>query len=656
MRSNWLVAGMCIAACAAWSASAAPALEAFGQLPSLDNFAVSPNGKNIAYATFVNGKRTVLVNSLDEGKVVGGFAIENKLRELRWGDDDHVLATFSTTHTMGGAISSHAERWMTESYSVSDKEGNILLARGQNHVNTVAALPVPRTVNGRPVAYVVGWTFIDQRSVEALFVEDLAAGGHGSIAETGTLIQSSENHIVETGSPKYWTDWIIDDSGTIIARTLYEDDTGRWSLQIKHGAGYTDAYVITAPLDAPSVSGITPDGKSILIEATENGNVVMRQFSLADAHAETPLFTETGLAPIVDPNNGRIVGTAHYGLHTKLAFFDPADQAVWNGLTQAFPDESVTLESWSHDHKIVVVRVDGKRDGTGYFLINRSTHQASFLGPTYNGIDVADIADKTAIEYTAQDGTKIPAFLTLPNGKAAKGLPLIVLPHGGPAAHDDAQFDWLSQALADRGYAVLQPQFRGSAGFGQDFLEAGYGQWGRKMQTDLSDGVRYLASQGMIDPKRVCIVGASYGGYAALAGATLDRGVYRCAVSDSGVSDPQSMMQWYRDRTRESDSEALRFWDRFMGVGDRTDPKLDEISPLRHVAEVNIPVLLIHGSDDTVVPIGQSEQFDAAMRAAGKPVTFVRLNREDHWLSTSQTRTEMLKATVDFLKANNPPD
>jgi dipeptidyl aminopeptidase/acylaminoacyl peptidase len=232
---------------------------------------------------------------------------------------------------------------------------------------------------------------------------------------------------------------------------------------------------------------------------------------------------------------------------------------------------------------------------------------------------------------------------------------LILVPHGGPAARDTAEFDWIGQALASRGYAVLQPEFRGSDGFGWAHMAAGFGQWGRKMQSDLADGVRFLASQGTIDPKRVCIVGASYGGYAALAGAALpsDKGIYRCAVADSGVADPRGMLKWVQDRYRED--AVLRYWDRFMGVTSPDDPKLSEISPLAHAADVSVPVLLIHGKDDTVVPIEQSEQMAAALQAAGKPVTFVKLNREDHWLSNAETRQRMLAETVKFLEANNPP-
>ena len=180
----------------------------------------------------------------------------------------------------------------------------------------------------------------------------------------------------------------------------------------------------------------------------------------------------------------------------------------------------------------------------------------------------------------------------------------------------------------------LQVNYRGSTGFGAAFGEAGFGQWGRKMQTDLSDGVRYLAAEGSIDPKRVCIVGASYGGYAALAGATLNPGVYRCAVSVAGISALRPFVAW---SLRQNDVSAQRYFDRFVGATSPTDPRLDQVSPADHIGAATPPILLIHGKDDTVVPFEQSQIMADALRRAGKPVEMVVLRREDHRLSHGET-------------------
>jgi dipeptidyl aminopeptidase/acylaminoacyl peptidase len=276
------------------------------------------------------------------------------------------------------------------------------------------------------------------------------------------------------------------------------------------------------------------------------------------------------------------------------------------------------------------------------------THRAEQVGQVYEGL--GNPLEVKRIDYAAADGLQIPAYLTFPRGKPPKNLPLIVFPHGGPRARDTAQFDWWAQAMASQGYLVLQPNFRGSS-VTMSHTSAGFGEWGRKMQTDLSDGVRYLVKQGMVDPQRVCIVGASYGGYAALAGVTLDPGVYRCAVSVAGISDLKHMLQ-----ESSSDSSERRFWDRYMGVTGPSDPVLQQISPIKHIDAINVPVLLIHGRDDTVVTFDQSRDMYDAMKHAGKDVQMVTLKKEDHWLSRSETRLEMLQASVGFLRTHNPPD
>jgi dipeptidyl aminopeptidase/acylaminoacyl peptidase len=354
---------------------------------------------------------------------------------------------------------------------------------------------------------------------------------------------------------------------------------------------------------------------------------------------------------IEDRKTGRIIGGVREIGSSEYVFFDNELQAHWNAVLRAFPDERVQLESHSDDFSRLVLKIFGPRDGYVYALYDWYTHHATILGPIYAGVTAP--AEVKEISYAAADGLTIPAFLTLPRADApAKDLPLIVLPHGGPAAADTLDFDWWSQALAAQGYAVLQPNFRGSI-LDSKFLQAGYGEWGRKMQTDLSDGVRYLARQGIIDLKRVCIVGASYGGYAALAGVTVESGVYRCAVSVAGISDLRRFRKW---TIANEAAVGQRYWDRFMGTADQKDPALIAISPIEHVSAVTVPVLLIHGRDDTVVPFEQSDVMLSALKRAGKSVELVTMKHEDHWLSRSETRLQMLQATVDFLKANNPPN
>jgi dipeptidyl aminopeptidase/acylaminoacyl peptidase len=245
---------------------------------------------------------------------------------------------------------------------------------------------------------------------------------------------------------------------------------------------------------------------------------------------------------------------------------------------------------------------------------------------------------------------EIPGYLARPLG-AEGATPLVLLPHGGPASLDVGGFDWLAHFLASRGYTVLQPNFRGSGGLGKEWEDAGHGEWGvGVMQHDLTDGVAALVAAGMADPERVCIVGASYGGYAALAGAAFTPELYRCAAAIAGVADLRVMLSFERDRAGFS-SPTVAYWRQAMGVDETgsANERLEAASPSAHVDEVRAPVLLIHGHDDTVVPIAQSQLMQRALEGAGKSVQFVELEGEDHWLSGAKTRLETLQALDVFL-------
>jgi dipeptidyl aminopeptidase/acylaminoacyl peptidase len=449
------------------------------------------------------------------------------------------------------------------------------------------------------------------------------------------------------------TNGLVDAAGRVTGVLIYKSDDKKWELHLPQEGRMRVAASGNAALDLPMLLGFSIAGDAIMVQSIEGDKSLWKPLLLKDGSWGEPM--ESIGEPILERKSGRMIGAIG---RAGCVFFDNELKARWNAVLSAFPDERVDLISSSDDFGKILVRVFGPADGYIYALFDWSSHHTYILGKVYDGL--VAVAEVKAVSYSAGDGLTIPAYLTLPRGKAAASLPLIVLPHGGPVEADTDRFDWWPQALAAQGYAVLQPNYRGS-NLGYAFLAKGFGEYGRKMQTDVSDGVGYLAKQGIIDPKRVCIVGASYGGYVALAGITMQPEVYRCAVSVAGLSNLKRMLQWTNLQStsfseRHGDSVRQRFWDRFMGVTGPNDPALAAISPIEHVSAVQGRVLLIHGKDDTVVPYDQSDVMVSALKRAGKSVEFVTLKNEDHWLSRSATRLQMLEATVAFLRANNPPD
>jgi len=352
-----------------------------------------------------------------------------------------------------------------------------------------------------------------------------------------------------------------------------------------------------------------------------------------------------------DPWTGRVIGLAFADDKMEYSYFDPAMEKLQRGLEAAFPGLSVHAVSWDLAKDKLIVVVDGPRQPTAYYYLNRTTHEATQLASTYPDLTEADLGDMKPWPYKARDWLDIPAYLTLPPGKAPKNLPVVIFPHGGPGARDMLGFDWMAQFFANRGYAVLQPNFRGSTGYGTKFEESGYGQWGLKSQDDITDGVKKLIADGIADPKRICIVGASYGGYAALAGAAFTPDLYACAISFAGVSDIGKMLR-SDAADAGSDSWAVSEMNRSIGNRYEDSTRLDATSPAKHAANVKCPILLLHGAGDTTVRIEQSEEMRDALQSAGKQVQYIRFEGDSHYMLLADTRIRVLTEAEAFLKKN----
>lgn len=621
-----------------------PPLSAYGALPAVEDMALSPGGTRIAALTTLRGERVlVILNDRFEAVRTTGVG-DVKVRSIEWIGDDQVLMQISQTEELGyGFTADQHEFWRAlilpedpseQARFVFGDDRTILDAvfgnyglrrRGDRWMLHFGGVELERGVEG----------MVAPHYRPALFAFDVARNGADKIAPAG-----AENHQV---------DWLVAADGTVAATFDIETVNGRW--KIKGPRGQALAQGVAPQGDAWLVS-LGPGGATVIYSSLdERGDAQWFEVPLDASAAPSVFLPDQTIERLFHDEGGNLIGLLKGGSDAGPEFFSAEHQAIVRKVYRAFRGLDVTLIDWTPDFSRVLVRTSGNRDSGTWYMVDVAQLRAEAVGAERPAIAPEQVGAISTIAYTADDGLELDGILTLPPGREAKGLPLVMLPHGGPHAHDEEVFDWWAQAFASRGYAVFQPNFRGSTGRGEDFIRAGYGQWGRSMQSDISDGLEALTRAGIVDPARACIVGASYGGYAALAGVTLQQGLYRCAVAVAGVSDLTLM---YNTDYRESGQQGLLRRSLLEELGPRSG--FAEVSPRRFAAQADAPILLIHGRDDTVVPFAQSTRMADALKDAGKPHRLVELREEDHWLSRSSTRMQMLEETMAFVQEHNPAD
>lgn len=332
-------------------------------------------------------------------------------------------------------------------------------------------------------------------------------------------------------------------------------------------------------------------------------------------------------------NGQKIIGYTYTVDRRQVEYFDPEYKALAGALAKAVPNlPLVRFEGANTSADKILMFAGADNDPGRYFVFDKRTKSLAEIMLERPDLENRPLALVKPISVGLPDGVTLPAYLTLPPGKVAKDLPAVVLPHGGPASRDQWGFDWLAQYLAAKGYAVLQPEYRGSAGFGDGWLlQNGFKSW-RTSIGDITASARWLAAQGIADQNRIAIVGWSYGGYAALQSAATEPSLFKAVVAIAPVTDLDMLKQ------EASDYTNAQVVADYIGSG----PNISEGSPLRHAAAIKAPVLLVHGDMDWTVRVAESEKMDAALAAAGDQVSFLRFKGLDHQLADSDARIEML--------------
>jgi dipeptidyl aminopeptidase/acylaminoacyl peptidase len=449
--------------------------------------------------------------------------------------------------------------------------------------------------------------------------------------------------------------WYADTAGVVRAGVGYDGDK-RWLL---YRASGDQAFARTRRRDSDDghleIDQIVPvqgSDRGYAVAGSGDGRYALYRYDFTGDRIGELVYQH----PTVDidgfqtDQSGNLLGVILTDDQEEIVWLDPAIKSLQGRIDAALPGTVNRIASMSDDRARLLIWSSAPNDPGAWYLYDSVSGQATLLARPRGALTGKRLSPVTPVRYAARDGLEIRGYLTLPVGREAKGLPLIVMPHGGPFARDDMRYDSWVQYLASRGYAVLQPNFRGSTGFGRAFVERGDGEWGRGMQDDIDDGVRWLVGQGIADGGRVCIMGASFGGYAAMWASVRNPDMYRCAISFAGISDIAGQLRY--DKPGFESGRSFKGWQaRIRGA---RGFELESISPLAQVSRFRVPILIAHGEADDNVPVIQSIQLHLALDKLGRPNEFVTYPGEGHGLDNPANEADFLTRVGAFLDKYNP--
>lgn len=607
-------------------------VERFATLPVLQVPILSPDGRWIAARAVADGKTTIAIIDADQPRSPPRAIALGKttVASLSWAGNTRLLLTVRAAEKIAGGYDLPFLRLIV-----------IDVWTGQSRI-------VDRGSHG---TYAGDVLYSDPTGSWALVASQDDDYSYPSVKRVDLATGSAKQ--VEKARERVW-DWYADESGIVRAGVAFEGR--RWTVWYRDKAD-EKLRPVRGKFDKDDDSTVDRfifrGNNSWVVTNERNGRFGLYKYDLAAGTIGAALFEH----PTADIDNvyyeagsGEIRAVEYEDDRKHLVWMDPALKALQAKLDKALPGAVNLPFDWSLDENRYLIFSEGASDPGRYFLLDRKTQQMHAVVDPYPLIDPAELAETKWVNYTARDGLALSGYLTIPKGREAKNLPLILMPHGGPFERDHWEYDPEVQFLANRGYAVFQPQFRGSTGFGKDFVAKGYGEWGKKMQDDLDDGVEWLVRGGTVDSKRVCIVGASYGGYAAMWAAIRNSDRYRCAASLAGVSDLERMMSY--DRKAFTATRYFKEWR--TKVSGESGSDLRAVSPITYANRLKIPILIGHGEDDDNVLPAQSRDMVAALTAANAEVESVFYPGGGHGWNKTEDLADWLRRLEAFLAKNNP--
>ncbi|WP_052692060.1 alpha/beta hydrolase family protein [Teredinibacter purpureus] len=625
----------------------APTLETYGKQEQVSDVSISPNGELIAYRrTESDEEDYIIVYSLkDKVRVAAIVVNEMNPRGIYFSNNEYLII-ISSSHVDWRRYDYGFNASTAYSFDFKNNKLEQLISLGET-IRGTRTITIGQTGMGR----VVGKSPDGQILYMPAFVSEHNLDSAPDYSLLKVRINGKRAPFIASKGTRHTRNYFMDNKGNILAREQVNNTKNEHSIEAFDGKRWNVLYSYESTILTHTFKGLNADFSALVFSRSDDGQEYL-ELSLTDGSVKpfVALTESKDTTGLILNNQGVVVGLEYAGFTPDYQILDHNRHERIQAILAKFEGHSVYLSDWTDDWKHIVVRVEGTLYAGDYFLFTEGK-KPSFIISSRLDIDQAEINPIAATKIKARDGLKIPTLITLPKSKLAniKKLPAVVLPHGGPASQDVIGFDFMAQALASRGFLVIQPQFRGSIGFGQAHYEAGWGEWGKGMQDDLEDAVSEMARKGYIDPDRVCIVGSSYGGYAALMGASSTPELFQCAVSIAGVSHLPKMLK-EDERRYGKESWVLDYWNRSILAGDYNNETLNELSPYYSAHKIKIPVLLLHGEDDTVIEYEQSKLMYKAIKKAKGDARLVKLKDDGHYLQGGATRIQAVVETVEFVE------
>lgn len=648
--------------CAAMPALAAPGAtpppaSAFFNNPGFTGGVLSPSGRYLAAKVAARtGRDALVVVDLDDNSVsrVAGFG-DVDIGDVQWVNDERPLFDTVDRQLAVGAI-----RYAPGLYTAL-RDGTMFrqLAERKN--------PILRSGNDRRMLpwHTYMLDSVGKQDSDFVHVRNISFNGNQPESVELLRLNTTTGHTTRVPAPFTAIAWMLDHDGEprlatswdegVLSIWLRDRATGQWRVLTTFKA-YVDGGESFHPL------GFGPDGT---LYATAHQGRDHRAVHTVDLSTGTIsampvlIVQDFDFAGRLVANNQRLLGLRYLGEAYETAWFDPGFKAVQANVDARLPNTiNLLTVPRSSDAKNVLVTAFSDAQPRAYFIYNTATRTLSPAGLAHEQISAGAMGHQHVVSYTARDGLKIPAMLTLPPGVPAPAagqlparLPMVVLVHGGPYTRGSRwEWDPEVQFLASRGYAVLQPEFRGSMGFGRRHFAAGLKQWGLAMQDDIADGTRWAIAQGHADPARICIAGSDYGGYATLMGLIRDPDLYKCGISQSGITDINLMYTGHWRSAYDLPQEFKRYgMPQLIGDPVKDADQLKATSPLLQAARIRQPLLLAYGTADERVPMIHGTRFRDAVRATNKNVEWVEYQDEGHGWALPQTRIDFWTRVERFL-------